>query len=161
MTEHQLSRSTPRAPGRRREHRNVGKLARAVGQRLQGADIEQQAMPQLLSGHGLHRRQGRAGIQPDPGALGITQLPQPAGRHPQPVGRKWKRPEAAFFASAVIAGGAGKGEGITLSWQVEDVREARDRLAAMGVETSPVEWRYGAWVIYICDPAGNRIELWS
>jgi catechol 2,3-dioxygenase-like lactoylglutathione lyase family enzyme len=56
---------------------------------------------------------------------------------------------------------AGKGEGITLSWQVEDVREARDRLAAMGVETSPVEWRYGAWVIYICDPAGNRIELWS
>ena len=56
---------------------------------------------------------------------------------------------------------AGKGDGITLSWQVEDVREARDRLIAMGVETSPVEWRYGAWVVFLRDPAGNRIELWS
>ena len=56
---------------------------------------------------------------------------------------------------------SGKGEGITLSWQVEDVREARDRLVSMGVETSPVEWQYGAWVIFICDPSGNRIELWS
>lgn len=56
---------------------------------------------------------------------------------------------------------AGKGDGITLSWQVEDVREARNRLNAMEVETSPVEWRYGAWVILLHDPAGNRIELWS
>ena len=56
---------------------------------------------------------------------------------------------------------AGKGDGITLSWQVEDVREARNRLVAMGIETSPVEWRYGAWVTILRDPAGNRIELWS
>ena len=56
---------------------------------------------------------------------------------------------------------AGEGDGLTLSWQVEDVREARHRLVDMGVETSPVEWRYGAWVIFLRDPAGNRIELWS
>ena len=56
---------------------------------------------------------------------------------------------------------AGKGDGITLSWQVEDVREARNSLTAMGVETSPVEWRYGAWGIFLRDPGGNRIELWS
>ncbi len=56
---------------------------------------------------------------------------------------------------------AGEGQGLTLSWQVEDVREARDRLVAMGIETSPVEWRYGAWGLFLHDPAGNRIELWS
>ncbi len=56
---------------------------------------------------------------------------------------------------------AAKGDGITLSWQVEDVREARNRLIAMGVEASPVEWRYGAWTTFLRDPGGNRIELWS
>jgi catechol 2,3-dioxygenase-like lactoylglutathione lyase family enzyme len=56
---------------------------------------------------------------------------------------------------------AGKGDGITLSWQVEDVREVRYRLVALGIEASSVEWRWGAWVILLHDPAGNRIELWS
>lgn len=56
---------------------------------------------------------------------------------------------------------AGGGDGITLSWQVDDVRETRERLAAIGVAASAVEWRYGAWTIYLRDPAGNRIELWS
>ncbi len=56
---------------------------------------------------------------------------------------------------------AGGGRGITLSWQVEDVRAVRYRLAELGVETSPVVWRWGAWTLFLHDPEGNRIELWS
>ena len=56
---------------------------------------------------------------------------------------------------------AGRGAGITLSWQVEDVRAVRYRLVDLGLEVSRVEWRWGAWGIFFRDPAGNRIELWS
>jgi catechol 2,3-dioxygenase-like lactoylglutathione lyase family enzyme len=56
---------------------------------------------------------------------------------------------------------SGRGHGLTLSWQIDDVRAARYRLEAMGIETSPVAWRLGAWTIFFRDPAGNRIELWS
>jgi predicted enzyme related to lactoylglutathione lyase len=56
---------------------------------------------------------------------------------------------------------AGSGAGITLSWQVEDVRAMRYRLVDIGIEATPVEWKWGAWVTYFRDPVGNRIELWS
>lgn len=56
---------------------------------------------------------------------------------------------------------AGTGAGITLSWQVEDVRALRYRLVDIGIDASPVEWRWGAWVLFFRDPSGNRIELWS
>ena len=56
---------------------------------------------------------------------------------------------------------AGSGAGITLSWQVEDVRALRYRLVDIGIDVSPVVWRWGAWVLFLWDPSGNRIELWS
>lgn len=56
---------------------------------------------------------------------------------------------------------AGSGRGITLSWQVGDVRTARYHLDSLGIEVTPVVWRWGAWVILFHDPEGNRIELWS
>jgi lactoylglutathione lyase len=55
----------------------------------------------------------------------------------------------------------GSGAGLTLSWQVEDVRALRYRLVDLGIDASPVEWRWGAWAIFLWDPSGNRIELWS
>ncbi len=53
------------------------------------------------------------------------------------------------------------GKGLTVSLQIDDVRSARYRLEDLGIETSPVEWRWGAWAIFLYDPEGNRIELWS
>lgn len=56
---------------------------------------------------------------------------------------------------------AGTGAGITLTWQVPNVVEARRQLVAAGVDVSEVKSRWGASVAYLFDPAGNRIELWS
>jgi catechol 2,3-dioxygenase-like lactoylglutathione lyase family enzyme len=56
---------------------------------------------------------------------------------------------------------AGDGRGITLSWEVADVRVAGDALRAVGVDVSTVTRRFGSEVIDLFDPAGNRIELWA
>ncbi len=56
---------------------------------------------------------------------------------------------------------AGGGAGLTLSWQVSDVRTIRDSLVERGVAASPVSARWGAETTFVCDPEGNRIELWS
>ena len=53
------------------------------------------------------------------------------------------------------------GDGITLSWQVEDVESAHRRLHQLGVTTSPIKRIWGAQAFYFFDPEGHRIELWS
>jgi catechol 2,3-dioxygenase-like lactoylglutathione lyase family enzyme len=53
------------------------------------------------------------------------------------------------------------GAGITLSWEVDDVEEARRLLLAAGVGVSPVGARFGARTIDLFDPERNRIELWQ
>jgi catechol 2,3-dioxygenase-like lactoylglutathione lyase family enzyme len=63
----------------------------------------------------------------------------------------------AARATVAPAGGAG----ITLSWQVEDVRRTRDELIANGFEPSEVGHRFGSPVVDLFDPEGHRIELWS
>jgi hypothetical protein len=55
----------------------------------------------------------------------------------------------------------GDGRGITLSWQVTDVVATSRELRAVGVDVGPVRRRFGAPVVDLFDPAGNRIELWS
>lgn len=55
----------------------------------------------------------------------------------------------------------GDGAGLTLSWQVDDVYEARSGLLRRGATVGEVAVRWGAEVLDIHDPAGNRIELWS
>lgn len=60
-------------------------------------------------------------------------------------------------ATIAPAGGAG----ITLSWEVDDVRSTRDELVAAGVEVSEVRHRFGSPVVDLFDPEGHRIELWS
>jgi len=53
------------------------------------------------------------------------------------------------------------GEGITLSWQVDDLAETHRRLNELGVKTSEIKPIWGARAFYFSDPEGHRIELWS
>jgi len=53
------------------------------------------------------------------------------------------------------------GDGITLSWQVEDIESAHRRLQQLGVTTSRIKHIWGAQAFYFFDPEGHRIELWS
>ena len=53
------------------------------------------------------------------------------------------------------------GDGITLSWQVEDVESAHRRLQQLGVTTSQIKPIWEAQAFYFFDPEGHRIELWS
>ena len=56
---------------------------------------------------------------------------------------------------------SGDGAGLTLSWQVADVETVRAALATAGVEVGAIRTRFGAQVVDVFDPAGNRIEFWS
>lgn len=55
----------------------------------------------------------------------------------------------------------GRGDGITLSLQVDDVRAVRAELVSVGIEVGDAGVRWGADVLDVHDPAGNRIEFWS
>jgi catechol 2,3-dioxygenase-like lactoylglutathione lyase family enzyme len=57
--------------------------------------------------------------------------------------------------------GAVQGQGVTLTWQVADVSEARTMLEANGIEVTEIQRRWGSNVFYCHDPEGHRIELWS
>ena len=64
----------------------------------------------------------------------------------------------ANAASASVK--SAEGDGITLSWQVEDVESAHRRLQQLGVTTSPIKHIWGARAFYFYDPEGHRVELW-
>jgi catechol-2,3-dioxygenase len=53
------------------------------------------------------------------------------------------------------------GAGITLSWQVLDIKKAHHHLQENGVTVSPLKQKWDAQVCYFYDPEGNRIELWA
>lgn len=55
----------------------------------------------------------------------------------------------------------GRGDGVTLSLQVDDVHEVRSDLLGRGVDVGAVGSRWGADVLDVHDPAGNRLEFWS
>ncbi len=55
----------------------------------------------------------------------------------------------------------GRGDGITLSLQVEDVHVVRADLLRAGVEVAEIGVRWGAEVLDVRDPAGNRVEFWA
>lgn len=56
---------------------------------------------------------------------------------------------------------SGDGSGLTLSWRVEDVAAARDRLVLNEIDASPIHLRWGSPGFFVFDPAGSRIEFWS
>ena len=54
------------------------------------------------------------------------------------------------------------GKGITLTLEVDDIEEAHRYLNEAGIHPPPInDHAWGARVIHIYDPEGNRIEFWS
>ncbi len=53
------------------------------------------------------------------------------------------------------------GKGITVSLQVTDIDQTRAELMEAGVEPTPIKEIWGAKAMYVWDPEGNRLELWS
>jgi catechol 2,3-dioxygenase-like lactoylglutathione lyase family enzyme len=53
------------------------------------------------------------------------------------------------------------GKGITVSLQVDDIEQTRAELLEAGIDPTPVREVWGAKVIYVHDPEGNRLEFWS
>ncbi len=55
-----------------------------------------------------------------------------------------------------------EGKGITLSFEVDDIAEVHGQLQESGLNPDPIRKHpWGARVIYIHDPEGNRIEFWT
>jgi len=53
------------------------------------------------------------------------------------------------------------GDGITISWQIEDVESTYLRFNEFGIKTSKLKNVWGARAFYIFDPEGHRLEFWS
>jgi len=71
----------------------------------------------------------------------------------------------ASFVSVADAARAsvrpGDGAGLTLSWRVADVHAVRRELTDRGLSVGEVGRRWGADVLDLFDPSGNRLEFWS
>ncbi len=54
-----------------------------------------------------------------------------------------------------------RGEGHLITFQVTDLEKTRNRLCRNGLAPSPIESHtWGAAVMYLTDPEGNRLEFW-
>lgn len=54
------------------------------------------------------------------------------------------------------------GQGLTITFRVEDLESARQRLIAAGLQPTPIEQHtWGAQVMYLHDPEGTRLEYWA
>lgn len=53
------------------------------------------------------------------------------------------------------------GQGITLSFRVEDIVQAHCDLAAGGLAPTAIGRVWGAQAFYLFDPEGHRIEIWA
>lgn len=53
------------------------------------------------------------------------------------------------------------GQGHLITFQVRDLAETRTRLCDAGLAPTPIETHpWGATVMYLDDPEGNRLEFW-
>ena len=57
--------------------------------------------------------------------------------------------------------GASGVDGITLSWQVQDLDALHGRLAGLNVTAGPIQHRWGTRFFYFNDPEGHRLEAWA
>lgn len=54
------------------------------------------------------------------------------------------------------------GEGITITFEVDDIETTRQNLLTAELKPTAIkDHQWGAKVIYIFDPEGNRLEFWS
>ena len=55
-----------------------------------------------------------------------------------------------------------EGKGITLTFEVDDIQNTHSNLVQLGLENIVIkDHSWGAQVIHIYDPEGNRIEFWE
>lgn len=54
-----------------------------------------------------------------------------------------------------------KGQGITLSWQVENIKDAHGQWSEKNIPITPIKHVWGSLAFYLHDPEGHRIELWQ
>jgi len=55
-----------------------------------------------------------------------------------------------------------RGQGVTLTFRVDNVNEAWKHLSARGIKLGPIrDHAWGARVFYFYDPEGYRLEIWS
>jgi catechol 2,3-dioxygenase-like lactoylglutathione lyase family enzyme len=54
-----------------------------------------------------------------------------------------------------------QGQGITLTWEVGDLEEVKNRLEKQGISTTPIQHKWNALVCYAHDPEGHRLEFWA
>ncbi|MBE2223947.1 MAG: VOC family protein [Anaerolineae bacterium] len=53
------------------------------------------------------------------------------------------------------------GQGVTLTWEVTDLEDAKEHLEMQGIATTPIQRRWGALAFYCTDPEGHRLEFWT
>jgi uncharacterized glyoxalase superfamily protein PhnB len=56
---------------------------------------------------------------------------------------------------------SGKGAGITLTFEVEDINQTWQYMENSGISPDPIKDKWGSSVFYFRDPEGHRIEVWS
>lgn len=56
---------------------------------------------------------------------------------------------------------SGGGQGITLTFNVDDLEALHTLLTSRGAEPTPIRSRWGAKVFYMRDPEGHRVEFWT
>lgn len=54
-----------------------------------------------------------------------------------------------------------QGQGVTLTWEVAEVKSIQSELAGRGIHTTPIKRKWGAQVCYSYDPEGHRLEFWE
>ncbi|QEG22478.1 DUF542 domain-containing protein [Mariniblastus fucicola] len=54
-----------------------------------------------------------------------------------------------------------QGQGVTLSWQVENLPQIKRQLDSREIQTAGIKPRWNSNVLYFHDPEGHRIELWE
>jgi len=54
-----------------------------------------------------------------------------------------------------------QGQGVTLTWEVTDLEDAKEHLEMQGIATTPIQRKWGALAFYCTDPEGHRLEFWT
>jgi len=58
--------------------------------------------------------------------------------------------------------GSNNGKGITITLEVDDIEAVHLCLREAGLDPTPIKYHvWGARVVHVYDPEGNRLEFWS
>jgi catechol 2,3-dioxygenase-like lactoylglutathione lyase family enzyme len=54
-----------------------------------------------------------------------------------------------------------QGQGITLTWEVQNLEQVKKYLETQRISTTPIKRKWNALVFYCHDPEGHRLEFWA